>query len=370
MKKVPLTCAAPAMYSIIKIVGDYCNLRCKYCFSQHKEQSAKTIMSDELVEKLIREYMETFDRKLLFIWFGGEPLLAGLPFFKNIIKWQQKYNRGQTIVNGIQTNGTLINDEWAEFFASNGFGVGVSIDGAETSHNMFRHTASGIGSHDRVVKGIECLKRHNLTPGIIQVLTKNSLKNVKEDFTFFTDVLGLKKFGANPYICDGINISMKEQEITDEEFTAYIKEITKLWVEKDDPDLKVRDIENMVAGLLERSTGGCTYSGTCTAYFTVNYDGLVYPCNRLVSPQNVFGDLKKQHLAEILSGEKRMTFACQATTLPETCQKCELKNACNNGCIGHRKGDFSGQYLYCESRKALFKHTQQLLEESANEKNE
>ncbi|MFA5831797.1 MAG: radical SAM protein [Candidatus Paceibacterota bacterium] len=340
----------------------FSNLRCKYCFSQHKEQSAKTIMPDALVEKLIREYTETFDGKLLFIWFGGEPLLAGLPFFEKIVQWQRRYGEGRMISNGIQTNGTLINDEWADFFTANDFGVGVSIDGAEASHNAFRYTASGKGSHERTVSGIKCLMRHGITPGIIQVLTKNSLKNVREDFIFFTEELGLKRMGTNPYICDGINIAMEDQEITDEELTAYFKNLIDLWVEKDDPNFNVRDIENMAAGILGRSTGGCTYSGTCTAYFSVNVDGLVYPCNRLVMPENVFGDLKTQHLSEILSGEKRMSFACRATTFPEECNRCSLKQACSNGCIGQREGGYSGRFVYCESRKNLFRYLKQLME--------
>lgn len=171
---------------IIKVVGDFCNLRCRYCFYNTEDQLTSRIMSDELLDKFLEEYIRLFTNDIMFIWHGGEPLLAGLSFFQKIVNLQTKYRKSHQIIkNNIQTNATLINDDWAKFFKAHNFRVGVSLDGDKKSHDFFRINNAGHGSFDQAIKGIEILRRYGIEPGIIQTITRGHLNRVREDFIFF-----------------------------------------------------------------------------------------------------------------------------------------------------------------------------------------
>jgi sulfatase maturation enzyme AslB (radical SAM superfamily) len=158
-------------------------------------------MPVNLLETFIDEYMDLFDGRLIFIWHGGEPLLAGLDFFKLVVRLQQQHVRNdQKLHSTLQTNGTLVTDEWAAFFAEHDFRIGVSIDGGPRSHDHFRRNFGGRGSFDGVRRGIEMLRRHGLEPGIIQTLTRDNLPRAAEDLSFFTDILKLRGWGTNTYL--------------------------------------------------------------------------------------------------------------------------------------------------------------------------
>jgi len=172
-----------------------------YCFYHGKDQSTSTIMNYKLLEKFIKEYTQLYACNLTFNWHGGEPLLAGLPFFKEIVNLQSIYKRkGQIIRNTVQTNATLINNEWARFFKEYNFQIGVSIDGAERSHNRFRRYNNQKGSFKETVRGIKILQKHGIKVGIIQTVTRENIKYTQENFKFFFDDLGIKSLGINAYL--------------------------------------------------------------------------------------------------------------------------------------------------------------------------
>lgn len=356
-EQVILTAPLKAMVPIIKVAGDFCNLRCRYCFYNTKDQSTPHVMRDELLEKFISDYMELFTGNLLFIWHGGEPLLAGLPFFEKVLALQVKYFRaGQKIRNTIQTNATLIDDEWARFFKMHGFGVGVSLDGDKESHDRFRLSYGGRGSFDQVTKGIAILRRHGVEPGIIQTLTHANVGRAKEDFHFFADILGIKSWGVNDYLdIESINRAMLNQTITNEELTKYLKTYVDFWLAQDDTDLRIREIENFIYGVFGKQAPNCTFNGTCTAFFCLEYDGRIYPCDRLSNRSDLlFGNLAQQSLLEILNGPTRLKYAEAVNSLHPDCAVCEWQKACHNGCTMHRVGGVGGKYYYCETRKAIF----------------
>jgi len=362
---VILTSPLKVMVPIIKIMGDFCNLRCRYCFYNTTDQLTRHVMSDELLEKFLVQYMKLFTGRLIFIWHGGEPLLAGLHFFQKIVDLQNReFKEGHVIQNTIQTNATLIDDSWAEFFKTYDFRVGVSLDGDKESHDHFRLNHGGEGSFDHVMQGIKILRRHGVEPGIIQTLTHDNVPRVKEDFDFFANILGAKGWGINDYLdVAGVNRAMLDQTVTNEELTQFLKTYINLWLTQDDPSLRVREIENFISGVFGKMAPNCTFNGFCTGFFCLEYDGRVYPCDRLSNrPEFLFGNLSQQSLVEILNGQTRLKYAEEINFLHPDCAVCEWQKACHNGCTMYRIGGIRGKYYYCETRKEVFAYLKEKVE--------
>ena len=342
---------------IIKIVGNSCNLRCDYCFYHCKNQSAHYLISDELIEKFISQYLDLFSGRLFFIWHGGEPMLAGIPFFQRILNLQRKYLQdGQTIKNAIQTNATLITNKWAEFFKFNDFKVGISLDGGKESHNRFRKDKNGNGSFDRAIKGMAILRRYGIQPGIIQTLGKDNIANAEKDFNFFAGILLAKRWGINEFLdAENDNKTMANQSLTNQQLTDFLKTCIDLWLAADNSRLQIREIDNFIAGILGKRASSCKFNGYCARYFCLDYDGKIYPCDRLSNDDKfILGDLTKQSLPEVLFGAVKKNYDEEVNTLPDDCASCKWRNACNNGCAAHRIGSIRGKYYYCETRKTIF----------------
>ncbi len=356
---VILTSPLKTMVPVIKVVGDFCNLRCRYCFYHSKSQSTRRVMSSELLDKFLSQYMGLFSGTLTFIWHGGEPLLAGLDFFQRAVDFQNRYlQNGQKVTNLVQTNATLVNEKWARFFENYNFGVGVSLDGNEESHNHYRLDRKGVGSFSKAIRGIEILRCYGIEPGIIQTLAHDNVGRAAEDFKFFMDILCIKTWGTNEYLdIDGMNKAMRNHEITNKELTHYLKQCVDFWLGRDDPELQIRQIENFIAGVLEKQARTCAFNGTCTSYFCIEHDGRVYPCDRLTHRNDLlFGDLSRQSLIEILNSPARLRYAEAVNSVYPDCAICEWQVACNNGCTYHRTGNISGKYFYCETRQAIFSY--------------
>ncbi len=348
-----------AIVPIIKVVGNFCNLRCRYCFYNTADQLAHHVMSDKLLEKFLIQYMKLFTERLVFIWHGGEPLLAGLSFFQKVVDIQNReYREGQIIKNIIQTNATLIDDTWAEFFKAYDFKVGVSLDGSKKSHDHFRLNHKGEGSFDRVMRGITILRRHGIEPGIIQTLTNNNIPRVKEDFCFFVNDLGIKKWGVNVCYKDEFNEmddDVLNLSIANKELISFLKTYIDLWIKQGDPYIQIREIENFMAGTLKKRALNCSFNGSCTSYFCLDYDGKIYPCDRFSnSSEFIFGDLSRQNLTEILNSSTRLRYVKDVNVLHSDCVDCEWQNACHNGCSANRMSSIRGKYYFCETRKEIF----------------
>jgi uncharacterized protein len=330
------------------------------------DQISKRLMSTELLEKFTREYLALPLRAYVFDWHGGESSLAGLPFFKRAIQLQEKFRKkGQIIRNTIQTNATCINNEWAAFFKAYSFGVGVSLDGNRESHNHFRKNVSNNGTFDQVVRGIEILRRHGIEPGIIQVLTQENLPRIPQNFRFFLDNLKIKSWGINPY-CEEVDPNNKEmtgQGITPKDFTKALKTYIELWLNEDDPNLQIREIDDHLAAILGRQTlSSCTFHGLCHTTFCLEWDGRIYPCDRLSGRKEfLLGDLTEQPLSVIINGERWLKYAQEVNNLPSECRICKRQAICMNGCPYLRVGGLKGRYYYCQTRKDVFAHLEKVV---------
>jgi uncharacterized protein len=353
---------------IIKIVGDYCNLRCSYCFYSGRDQAVRQMMDESLLQEFIRQYLGLFTGKLSFIWHGGEPLLAGIGFFEKIVEFQQRYAvDGQSISNHVQSNGTLMNGRWATFFKTHNFKVGISIDGAQTSHDLFRKGRKGEKTFGKVAKGIGVLREHGIPFGVIQVLTTSGIPRLPENFRFFAHELGLKQWSVNVFL-DRDNPEMAHESVTNEQFAYALKTLADLWIKQRDKHLTIREIESFVHGVMGKRTGYCTFCGDCTRYFCLNYDGMIFPCDSFTNePESALGSLHDGSLLSILNGERRLSYAAKVDTPHSDCVQCQWRLVCNNGCTWLRVGGPDGKYYYCEARKEMFTHMQGMVERCSQE---
>ena len=354
---------------IIKVVGSQCNLRCRYCYYNGLDQSAPSVMSLDVLESFIRQHMGLFDGKLCFIWHGGEPLLTGLPFFKSIIKFQGQYSRpGHDIQNHIQTNATLINDDWVQFFSEHQFGVGLSIDGTAESHDLCRVDQAGVGTHARVMQGVELLRKHNVKYGVIQVVTPVQLPFIEDSFRFFVDELGIRQWSINVPGIGHCSNQDNSFSLTNRQYVAMMKRVMRLWMERRDKNLSIRQVDDFICGVQKKKSGHCTFCGTCDRYYCLDHSGNVFPCDDLANESDYcFGNLEETPLEEILCGEKRKSYLAEIASVRSECSQCGWWSVCHGGCPAQRIGGVKGKYCYCGARKALFQYSEKLARDYARE---
>jgi uncharacterized protein len=343
---------------IIKPVGAACNLACDYCYFRVHCKSRATRIGDEILGRFISEYLALPQKRFDFVWHGGEPLLAGLDFFKKVIRLQKPHRRkGQKIFNGLQTNATLLNEDWVSFFKENRFHIGVSLDGPRDIHNIHRNYPSGKGSFNDVMKGISLLKGGEVSFAVLVVWAKDSLGHEKEIFEFLVET-GIHKFDLLPCVlADG---KEPKSSLTPAEFARSMIKMFDLWWQLDNPEVRVRLFESAIRGVLGGKQSVCKFTGACASYCTLDYNGEIYPCDNFVGmPDFVFDNIKKSNLHTVLNGEKRQRFAVQTQNLPADCVKCEWKNICNDGCVYHRylrRGNLADKSYFCNFRKEFFDH--------------
>lgn len=351
--------ALKPMTLIVKCVGTSCNIRCDYCFYHDKNQGVKEIMSDRVLEKLIKDALNLNQKVCTFIWHGGEPLLAGLDFFERVVVYQKKYNLGSNLIdNRIQTNGLLITDEWLDLFVRNNFIVGVSIDGPGIVHDRYRKDVNGKGTFDRVIKNIRKAQAAGLDIGAIAVVTSFSVNFPNEIYRFFISN-GLKKLSFNPAFeinCDGEIIDFS---VSPDDYSRFLLRIVDLWTQDDDPEIKIRQIHEPLRGLLFGRPTVCTYCGGCAQSIDILPNGDVTPCHESIDDQIfVLGNLVNHSLREILSSSFYETYEKYAREVPRSCRTCRWFAICHGGCSHHRRltttCGYLEKYIYCDSRRKVF----------------
>jgi uncharacterized protein len=345
---------------IIKVVGTACNLRCDYCF--FAEHCKRKVISIELLKSFFEQYLKMFSGKINFIWHGGEPLLAGIDFYQNIIDIQQclKKNNDE-IRNSIQTNATLITDDWCKFLKQNKFAVGVSLDGMEASHNRHRKFIDGKGSFQATMAGIHKLQDHEISFGTIATLTKSGLANLEKDLEFFVKEVRLNRLAFNLFADD----STGNQQLTDENISSadaeiFYQKIMQFWLEENNRDLSIREIDNCLSGVIGKWPKNCSFNGSCADYFSLNNNGEIYPCERVsFNGSGLLGDLRIQTLDEILTSKQFEQHCCQSTKQSLNCINCPYTQFCNNGCMALRDKD--GCFRYCSARQTAYRRLSDLI---------
>lgn len=371
---------AKPLYVMLKPAGAHCNLACKYCYYLEKNKLYPTaqrhLMSDEMLEQFTREYIEAQTMsQVLFTWHGGEPLLRSIDFYRKALSLQQKYAGGRRIDNVIQTNGTLLTDEWCEFFAQNHWLVGISIDGPQPDHDHYRLTAAGKPSWQKVMQGIKLLKKHGVEWNAMAVVNAYNANHPLEFYRFFKEN-GCQFLQFTPIVerltrhedgrtlaslADKNEISLSEASVAPEQWGYFLCAIFDEWVRKDVGKIFVEIFDCTLANWMGISPGICAYSKECGHAGVMEHNGDVYSCDHFVFPEYKLGNIRDHSLIDMLYGEQQQEFSrLKHSSLPRQCKECDMKFACHGECPKNRfmkdkYGDSGLNYL-CPGYYHYYQH--------------
>ena len=371
---------AKPLYVMLKPAGAHCNLACKYCYYLEKNKLYPTaqrhLMSDEMLEQFTREYIEAQTmNQVLFTWHGGEPLLRSIDFYRKALSLQQKYAEGRRIDNVIQTNGTLLTDEWCEFFAQNHWLVGISIDGPQPDHDHYRLTAAGKPSWQKVMQGIKLLKKHGVEWNAMAVVNAYNANHPLEFYRFFKEN-GCQFLQFTPIVerltrhedgrtlaslADKDEISLSEASVAPEQWGYFLCAIFDEWVRKDVGKIFVEIFDCTLANWMGISPGICAYSKECGHAGVMEHNGDVYSCDHFVFPEYKLGNIRDHSLIDMLYGEQQQEFSrLKHSSLPRQCKECDMEFACHGECPKNRfmkdkYGDSGLNYL-CPGYYHYYQH--------------
>ena len=347
---------AKPLYVMLKPAGAHCNLACKYCYYLEKnnlyQNSHRHLMTDEMLEQFTREYIEAQTMpQVLFTWHGGEPLMRSIDFYKKALELQKKYAHGKQIDNVIQTNGTLLTDEWCEFFAKNHWLVGISIDGPQEYHDHYRVTPAGKPSWEKVMQGISLLKKHRVEWNAMAVVNAYNAEHPLEFYHFFRDN-GCQYLQFTPIVerltehedgrtlaslADDREIPLADASVTPAQWGNFLCTIFDDWVRHDVGKMFVEIFDCTLANWMGVLPGICAYSKECGHAGVMEHNGDVYSCDHFVFPEYKLGNIREQSLIDMLYGEKQQAFSrLKHTSLPRQCKECDMEFACHGECPKNR----------------------------------
>lgn len=353
---------------IIKPVGNRCNLQCSYCFNPAdagvgaEGSSALTAMDEEVLRTAIARALNAGPEHIHFVWHGGEPLLAGIPFFESAVCFQKEMNgEGKTIRNSVQTNGTLIDDRWLSFFKRNDFSVSVSLDGPEAVHNRYRRYSPDEGSFERVQGTIQRLQDCEINFGVITVITAHMPITHQELFHDFIG-RGIYNFGISPCCRPGdLNISPKD-------YAGFSMGLFDVWLSEGVPGVQINPFEDIVAGLFGYPPRLCWMTGTCPMFISIEPNGDVWPCcdRTLPSESYRWGNIMDMDLSTVLESRNAYDFLAAHDKRKSLCLDCQWAFLCGGGCVYNRvihSGAADGGDPLCPAYRELFSHIAERIDE-------
>lgn len=358
--------ALPGYHVIGKPIGPLCNLDCSYCFYLDKEKlypgKRNWRMSPEVLESYVRQYIESQQvAEVSFTWQGGEPTLLGVDFFRQVVELQRRYADGKIITNAFQTNGVLLNDEWGELLARNGFLVGLSIDGPAELHDRYRVDKGGKPSFHKVMRGLEVLKRHRVEFNTLTVVNRVNARHPLEVYRFLKEI-GSRVLQFIPLV-ERIEETgeMAEWSVLPEDFGTFLNGIFDEWVRHDVGQTYVQLFEVTLQTWLGMPAGLCFFRETCGAALAVEHNGDVYSCDHYVEPAYRLGNLMEDPLGSLVNSPRQRRFGQdKKDSLPAYCRNCDVRFACHGECPKNRflttpDGEPGLNYL-CAGYKAFFHH--------------
>ena len=344
------------LYVMLKPVGAACNLRCKYCYYLEKKSlyhpGEPSMMTEELLEQFTREYIEAQSMpQVLFTWHGGEPLMRPLSFYKKALELQRKYAGGRRIDNVIQTNGTLLTDEWCEFLAENHWLVGISVDGPQEFHDEYRRTQTGRPSWLKTMNGIKLLNKHGVEWNAMAVVNDFNADYPLDFYHFFRDN-GCTYLQVTPIVerivrhADGRHLAdindpedapLADFSVTPEQWGHFLCTIFDEWVRRDVGQFFVETFDCILANWVGQAPGICVYARECGHAGVMEHNGDVYSCDHFVFPEYKLGNIRSKSIAEMLYGEQQRQFSqLKHASLPRQCRECKFEFACHGECPKNR----------------------------------
>lgn len=355
--KMNLSPFANPVYVMLKPIGSVCNLACEYCYYLEKGKfypdAKSNILTDDLLEKFVQEYMECQTmQEVLFTWHGGEPLMRPISFYKRALELQRKYARGRRIDNCIQTNGTLLTDEWCRFLKENHFLVGISIDGPQEFHDEYRRNRQGLPSFYKVMKGIELLKKYDVEYNAMAVVNDYNVDYPLEFYHFFKEI-DCHYIQFSPIVerlsshTDGTRLTSPEQQneeirlapfsVDPEKWGDFLCTLFDEWVQKDVGNFYIQLFDATLANWFGVQPGVCSLAKTCGHAGVMEFNGDVYACDHFVFPPYKLGNIRTKTLTEMMYSPEQLQFgADKQKKLPRQCRECEFLFACNGECPKNR----------------------------------
>ncbi len=379
------------LYIMLKPIGAACNLRCKYCYYLEKtnlyKDTPSRIITDKLLEDFTREYIgaQTMN-EVLFAWHGGETTMRPLAFYRKAVELQRKYAGGKHISNVIQTNGTLLTDEWCQFFKENNWLVGISIDGPQDFHDEYRRTPTGGPSWKKVMRGIDLLNRYRVEWNAMAVVNDYNADYPLEFYHFFKD-MGCRYLQITPIVerivnhddgrhlatlTDGADAPLADFSVTPEQWGDFLCAIFDEWVLNDVGNIFVEIFDCILANWVGVTPGICVYAKECGHAGVMEFNGDVYSCDHFVFPEYKLGNIHEKSLVEMLYGEQQQQFSrLKHLSLPQECLQCEWEYACHGECPKNRfvtdcYGNPGKNYL-CQGYRKFFHHVAPYMDFMKNE---
>lgn len=348
---------------LVKPVAADCNLECSYCFYRPVNKhfggdSLRHRMSEDILETLIKDFLSyRFDISVL-CWQGGEPTLAGLPFFEKVIELEMKHGvRGQRIGNAFQTNGLLINDDWARLLSEYRFLVGLSLDGPEDIHNEYRKSKGGKGSFNKVMEAVEFMRRWKASFSILTVVSKANERRAKDVYRFFKK-MKFKEFQFIP--CIEINPAtgkIADYSASPQGYAKFLKELYHEWINDNPSSVRIRTFDFFSLAVQGASVDYCPFQNRCGSYLVVEHNGDVFPCDFFVKSEWNLGNITEQSLASFFVLPKQQDFSHYKDKRDEKCRQCSWEGLCYGGCPKEwltYVGKTATRSYYCKSYREFF----------------
>ncbi len=335
----------------VKPIGAACNLRCKYCYYLGKgsgNAATPSLMTDEVLESYIRQVIEIHGvhAEIEFAWHGGEPTMAGIAFYERAMALQQKYGEERRILNTLQTNGTLLTDDWCKFFRDNNFRIGLSIDGPEYLHNIYRKDAHGEGTFSRTMYGLELLLKHGVEFNTLTTVNAANAAHAVQVYRFLREFSNYMQFlpvveslphggSGNVALPPGIYSnqprSLAPFTVPAEAYGRFLCTILDEWSRRDVGRKFVQVIEAAIGNLTRRPAGLCVHEAVCGHCGVIEKNGDLYRCDRYVFPEYRVGNILKAPLYDMMETNRKFG-EYKLDSLPSVCLHCDVADLCFGGC--------------------------------------
>ncbi|MCR5575095.1 MAG: anaerobic sulfatase maturase [Bacteroidaceae bacterium] len=382
----------------VKPIGAACNLRCDYCYYLGKSSEQGGLMSDEVLESYIQQVVAIHGLKaeIEFAWHGGEPTLCGIPFFERAMQLQEKYAQGRRILNTLQTNGTMLTDEWCQFFKEHHFRIGISIDGPEHLHNIYRKDAKDEGTFHQVMRGVELLQKHGVEFNTLTTVNAVNAAHAKEVYNFLREFSDFMQFlpvveRTHPQssaleakegsgrkwrisLPPGLYSPLHDRErvapfsVPAEAYGRFLCTILDEWGSKDVGRKFVQTFEATLGNLTRRPAGLCVHEAVCGHCGVIEKNGDLYRCDRYVFPEYRIGNILNESLGAMMQ-TNRQFGEFKLDSLPRSCLHCDVADLCFGGCPKDRLVDkltlFGTEYrnYLCPGYRMFFRYFKQRIKD-------
>ncbi len=359
----PKAGACEAFTLMVKPAGSACNMRCEYCYYLHAAgSSAEGRMSPATLRNLLKQYFAADSGPSVTItWHGGEPMLAGLDFYRDVISAEQELlPPGMECRNNLQTNGLLLDEDWCRFLAEHHFDVGVSIDGPAVIHDRYRKDPGGNGTFDRVVRGIRLLQAHGIQPDLLCTVTSDTAGEGVLVYRTLRD-LGTGWMQFIPIVRRDNRGQVTGDSVSPARYGEFLKDVFSQWIYRDLDETEVQLFSEIALVLSGKEASLCWMRETCGRVPVVEKDGGVYACDHFVRPEYRIGSIPEDDLQALVSAPRQIRFGMEKKTgLTASCRACPWLSLCNGGCPKDRfalsPGGEEGQYYLCEGLKSFFSY--------------